>query len=120
MGVATYGVHNKEDTVIQMDFRADQRHSQTLSPRLQHAVRLLQMSSLDFGLMVRDTLGKNPEGRKVKGVIHWVPAAESVECEVRLYDRLFRSANPEKDEEGGSFLDNINPESLVVLKGSRA
>jgi glutaminyl-tRNA synthetase len=38
-----------------------------------------------------DTLGKNPEGRKVKGVIHWVPAAGSVECEVRLYDRLFRS-----------------------------
>ena len=67
-----------------------------------------------------NTLGKNPEGRKVKGVIHWVPAAESVECEVRLYDRLFRSANPEKDEEGGSFLDNINPESLVVLKGCRA
>ena len=64
--------------------------------------------------------GKNPEGRKVKGVIHWVPAAESVECEVRLYDRLFRSANPEKSEEGGSFLDNINPDSLVVLKGCRA
>lgn len=49
---------------MQMDFRTDQRqtHSQTqtLSPRLQHAVRLLQMSSLDFGLMVRDALGKNP------------------------------------------------------------
>ncbi|MGS5087029.1 RNA polymerase factor sigma-54 [Hydrogenophaga sp. A37] len=43
-----------------MDVRADQRQSQTLSPRLQQAVRLLQMSSLDFGLMVRDTLGKNP------------------------------------------------------------
>ena len=71
-----------------------------------------------------NTLGKNPEGRKVKGVIHWVPAAESVECEVRLYDRLFRSANPEKagedGEQGGSFLDNINPDSLVVLKGCRA
>ncbi|MCP1603637.1 glutamine--tRNA ligase/YqeY domain fusion protein [Pseudomonas citronellolis] len=67
-----------------------------------------------------NTLGKNPEGRKVKGVIHWVPAAESVECEVRLYDRLFRSANPEKAEESGSFLDNINPDSLVVLKGCRA
>ncbi len=67
-----------------------------------------------------DTLGKNPEGRKVKGVIHWVPAEGSVECEVRLYDRLFRSAQPEKSEEGGSFLDNINPDSLVVLKGCRA
>ncbi|KTT12895.1 glutamate--tRNA ligase [Pseudomonas oryzihabitans] len=67
-----------------------------------------------------DTLGKNPEGRKVKGVIHWVPAEGSVECEVRLYDRLFRSPQPEKSEEGGSFLDNINPDSLVVLKGCRA
>lgn len=57
-GIAT--TNNEEDSVIQMNFRADQRHSQTLSPKLQHAVRLLQMSSLDFGLMVRDTLGKNP------------------------------------------------------------
>ena len=65
-------------------------------------------------------LGKNPEGRKVKGVIHWVPAEGSVECEVRLYDRLFRAANPEKAEEGGSFLDNINPDSLQVLSGCRA
>lgn len=49
---------------MQMNVRADQRQTQTqaqtLSPRLQHAVRLLQMSSLDFGLMLRDTLGKNP------------------------------------------------------------
>jgi glutaminyl-tRNA synthetase len=70
-----------------------------------------------------ETLGKNPEGRKVKGVIHWVPAAQSVECEVRLYDRLFKTANPDKSEDGetsGSFLDNINPESLVVLTGCRA
>lgn len=67
-----------------------------------------------------DTLGKNPEGRKVKGVIHWVPAAASVECEVRLYDRLFRSPSPEKAEEGASFLDNINPDSLQVLSGCRA
>lgn len=67
-----------------------------------------------------DTLGKNPEGRKVKGVIHWVPAEGSVECEVRLYDRLFRSPNPEKTEDGGSFLDNINPDSLQVLSGCRA
>ncbi|MFC6301073.1 glutamine--tRNA ligase/YqeY domain fusion protein [Pseudomonas sp. CCM 7893] len=67
-----------------------------------------------------DTLGKNPEGRKVKGVVHWVPAAASVECEVRLYDRLFRSANPEKAEDSASFLDNINPDSLQVLTGCRA
>lgn len=43
-----------------MDIRAEHRQAQTLSPRLQHAVRLLQMSSLDFAAMVRDTLGKNP------------------------------------------------------------
>ncbi|MEG2914268.1 MAG: glutamine--tRNA ligase, partial [Pseudomonas sp.] len=67
-----------------------------------------------------ETLGKNPEGRKVKGVIHWVPAAASIECEVRLYDRLFRSANPEKAEDSASFLDNINPDSLQVLTGCRA
>ncbi|QEY58775.1 glutamine--tRNA ligase/YqeY domain fusion protein [Pseudomonas sp. C27(2019)] len=70
-----------------------------------------------------DTLGKNPEGRKVRGVIHWVPAAQSIECEVRLYDRLFNTANPDKDDDGEtseSFLDNVNPESLVVLTGCRA
>lgn len=70
-----------------------------------------------------DTLGKNPEGRKVKGVIHWVPVAQSVECEVRLYDRLFSTPNPDKGADGESsesFLDNVNPESLVILKGCRA
>ena len=70
-----------------------------------------------------ETLGKNPEGRKVKGVIHWVPAAQSVECEVRLYDRLFNTPNPDKGADGEtseSFLYNVNPESLVVLKGCRA
>ncbi|MDO9438116.1 RNA polymerase factor sigma-54 [Hydrogenophaga sp.] len=46
--------------MMQMDVRTTQRQSQTLSPRLQHAVRLLQMSSLDFGTVVRDVLGRNP------------------------------------------------------------
>ncbi|WP_150304993.1 glutamine--tRNA ligase/YqeY domain fusion protein [Pseudomonas saliphila] len=67
-----------------------------------------------------ETLGKNPEGRKVKGVIHWVPAAESIECEVRLYDRLFKTSNPDKGEEGVGFLENINPDSLITLQGCRA
>ena len=52
--------------------------------------------------------------------MHWVPASTSIECEVRLYDRLFKTANPDKGEEGAGFLENINPESLVVLKGCRA
>ena len=62
-----------------------------------------------------DTLGKNPEGRKVRGVIHWVSASRHVACEVRLYDRLFTEANPDKTEEGKTFLDSINPKSLTVF-----
>ncbi|WP_151669946.1 glutamine--tRNA ligase/YqeY domain fusion protein [Nitrincola schmidtii] len=65
------------------------------------------------------TKGVNPEGYKANGVIHWVNADHSVPCEVRLYDRLFTEANPESDK-SRSFLDFINPESLVVLTGCRA
>lgn len=66
------------------------------------------------------TLNANPEGRKVKGVVHWVCAARSIACEVRLYDRLFRSPNPDRAEGGAGFLNDINPESLLVLQGCRA
>lgn len=65
------------------------------------------------------TKGANPEGYKANGVIHWVNADRSVPCEVRLYDRLFTEANPEADK-ARSFLDFINPESLVVLTDCRA
>ncbi len=62
------------------------------------------------------TLGKNPEGRKVKGVIHWVSATDGVPATVRLYDRLFTVANPEsKDVE--DFRTLLNPDSLRVLEG---
>lgn len=61
-----------------------------------------------------DTLGRNPEGRKVRGVIHWVSAKLGRPAEVRLYDRLFKSPEPGRS---GDFLDDINPESLEVLKG---
>lgn len=60
--------------------------------------------------------GDAPDGRKVKGTLHWVSAADSTECEVRLYDRLFNAENP-SDESQGSFKDNLNPESLVTLTG---
>jgi glutaminyl-tRNA synthetase len=63
-----------------------------------------------------DTLGKNPEGRKVKGVIHWVSAAHAVKAEVRLYDRLFNHPTPDDGKDGVDFKERINPESLVVLK----
>lgn len=59
-----------------------------------------------------DTLGKNPEGRKVRGVIHWVSASLGQRAEIRLYDRLFRSAEPGRDRD---FLDDLNPDSLRVL-----
>jgi glutaminyl-tRNA synthetase len=62
-----------------------------------------------------DTLGKNPEdGRKVKGVIHWVSATKGVPAELRLYDRLFTVANPAGESD---FTQMLNPESLVVVNG---
>ncbi|WP_111894370.1 glutamine--tRNA ligase/YqeY domain fusion protein [Acinetobacter sp. MB5] len=60
-----------------------------------------------------ETLGKNPEGRKVKGVIHWVSATQGIPAEVRIYDRLFSVADPEQGED---FLDNLNPNSLTVVQ----
>ncbi|NOH83397.1 MULTISPECIES: glutamine--tRNA ligase [Vibrio] len=62
-----------------------------------------------------ETLGKNPaDGRKVKGVIHWVSADKGLPAEIRLYDRLFTVPNPAAAE---NFSDTLNPESLVVLQG---
>jgi len=60
-----------------------------------------------------ETLGKNPEGRKVKGVIHWVSATKGIPAEVRIYDRLFTESDPET---GDDFLANLNPESLKVVQ----
>jgi glutaminyl-tRNA synthetase len=63
-----------------------------------------------------DTLGADPEGRKVRGVIHWVSARHAVEAEVRLYDRLFMHPTPDAArEEGKDFTDFINPDSLRTL-----
>ncbi|OFC71722.1 glutamine--tRNA ligase [Alteromonas confluentis] len=62
-----------------------------------------------------ETLGKDPaDGRKVKGVIHWVDAKAADKAEFRLYDRLFNVPNPAAEE---NFVDAINPESLVVKSG---
>jgi glutaminyl-tRNA synthetase len=63
----------------------------------------------------KDTLGNDPsDGRKVKGVIHWVSASHGVPAEIRLYDRLFKVPNPAAEED---FLACINEESLVVKQG---
>lgn len=66
-----------------------------------------------------DTLGKNPEGRKVKGVIHWVSAEHAAEIKVRLYDRLFTVERPDavRGEDGNylPFTDFLNPESIKEI-----
>jgi len=63
-----------------------------------------------------DTLGKNPVGRKVKGVIHWLSAEQSLPAEIRLYDRLFTVAEPDADKER-DFCEFLNPRSLTLVQG---
>jgi len=58
--------------------------------------------------------GKSPDGRKVKGTLHWVSAKHAIEAEVRLYDRLFINENPNDADDGKTFIDNLNPNSLEV------
>lgn len=64
--------------------------------------------------------GNSPDGRKVKGTIHWVDAKNCIDCQVRLFDRLFISENPEKTQEGETFLDNLNPDSLKIIENAKA
>jgi glutaminyl-tRNA synthetase len=59
--------------------------------------------------------GNAPDGRKVKGTIHWVSADKAVDAEVRLYDRLFSTENPDQVEEGQDWKDNLNPASLEIV-----
>ncbi|WP_429027003.1 glutamine--tRNA ligase [Aeromonas media] len=64
-----------------------------------------------------ETLGKDPaDGRKVKGVIHWVSATHSLPAEIRLYDRLFKMPNPGAEDD---FEAALNPDSLVIIAGAR-
>ncbi len=65
-----------------------------------------------------DSLGGAPaDGRKVRGTLHWVSADRSVGAEARLYDRLFKDANPQSTER--DFLDSLNPDSLEILSDCR-
>src|SRR5262245_28554112 len=63
--------------------------------------------------------GNAPDGRKVKGTIHWVSAAHAVDAEVRLYDHLFMKPDPDNVPEGQTYLANLNPDSLQVLTGCK-
>ncbi|MBL8989391.1 MAG: glutamine--tRNA ligase, partial [Gemmatimonadetes bacterium] len=60
-----------------------------------------------------------PDGRKVQGTIHWVSARHAVDCELRLYDRLFTLPDPEAVPEGQDFIAALNPGSLQVVRGAK-
>ncbi len=72
------------------------------------------------GTIDPDTLGRNPDDRKVRGTLHWISEADAVEAEVRLYDRLFSVPDPEAAAGGGDeadFTDHLNADSLTILRG---
>jgi glutaminyl-tRNA synthetase len=62
--------------------------------------------------------GQAPDGRKVRGTIHWISARHAVPAEVRLYERLFRSEDPGEAPEGSDFTANLAPDSLRVVRGA--
>ena len=64
--------------------------------------------------------GDAPDKRKVKATLHWVSAQHAVPIEVRLYDRLFTIEDPERAEDGRTFVDHMNPASLEVLPNCQA
>jgi glutaminyl-tRNA synthetase len=61
--------------------------------------------------------GRSESNRKVKGTLHWVSSQHALEAEIRLYDRLFMSESPEDVPEGEDYIQNLNPDSLKVVKG---
>jgi glutaminyl-tRNA synthetase len=63
--------------------------------------------------------GNSPDGRKVKSTIHWVSTKHAVSAEVRLYEKLFTKPDPNDYAEGGSFFDNLNPDSLEVIADAK-
>ena len=63
--------------------------------------------------------GNAPDGRKVQGTIHWVSAPHALDCELRLYDRLFTVPDPEAVPEGHDFTSVLNPASLVTLRNAK-
>ncbi len=62
--------------------------------------------------------GNAPDGRRVRGTLHWVSAKHAVDAEVRLYDRLFNEENPLDEAHDGDFTERINPGSLEVVRGA--
>jgi glutaminyl-tRNA synthetase len=63
--------------------------------------------------------GNSPDGRKVKSTMHWVSAAHAISAEIRIYEKLFTKPDPQDVEEGKTFLDNLNPNSLEIIEGAK-
>ncbi len=63
--------------------------------------------------------GNAPDGRRVKSTIHWVSASHAIDAEVRLYENLFTSENPDDVPEGQDFTANLNPKSLEIVTGAK-
>jgi glutaminyl-tRNA synthetase len=63
--------------------------------------------------------GNSPDGRKVKSTIHWVSTAHAISAEVRIYEKLFTKPDPQDVEEGKTFLDNLNPNSVEIIAGAK-
>ena len=63
--------------------------------------------------------GFSPDGRKVKGTIHWVSEAKALDAEVRIYDRLFNRPDPDNFDEGKTFLDDLNADSLLIIRNCK-
>ncbi len=63
--------------------------------------------------------GNSPDGRKVKSTMHWVSAAHAISAEIRIYEKLFTKSDPQDVEEGKTFLDNLNPNSLEIIAGAK-
>jgi glutaminyl-tRNA synthetase len=63
--------------------------------------------------------GNSPDGRKVKSTMHWVSARHAISAEIRIYDKLFANPNPGDVPEGGSYLDNLNPNSLEIISDAK-
>ncbi len=63
--------------------------------------------------------GDAPDGRRVQGTIHWVSARHALDCELRLYDRLFAVPHPDSAPEGQDFVSALNPDSLITLRGAK-
>jgi glutaminyl-tRNA synthetase len=91
-------------------------------------VRLRSAGIIKCDEVIKDAAGKVTElrctfdpdhSRKVKGTIHWVSAPKALTAEVRLYDHLFKVENPDDVPDGGTFLDNLNPNSLEVINDAK-